>query len=112
MDWTTLFKSFYEVVRIRIACKDVNKTPAQRLYEMNLKLYLVDIEPELKETKGQYKDGTDGDDGDGGDDGQDKDGNANKENNDGGGPIVEENRGEDSKMKTPPLEFQSQKSQL
>jgi len=98
VDWATLFKSFYEVVRIKVACKDVRKIPAQRLYEMDLKIYLVDIEPELEETKGQSKDGADGDDGD---DGENKDGDGNKENNDGGGPVAEENRGEDYKMKTP-----------
>jgi hypothetical protein len=27
VDWSTLFKSFYETVRVKIACKDYKKIP-------------------------------------------------------------------------------------
>ncbi|XP_062191233.1 uncharacterized protein LOC133895039 [Phragmites australis] len=41
VDWSTLFKSFYEVIRIKISCKDPCKIPFERLYEMEGKRYLI-----------------------------------------------------------------------
>jgi hypothetical protein len=41
VDWSTLFKYFYEIARIKVACKDVRKIPQERLYEMNKKLYVI-----------------------------------------------------------------------
>jgi len=39
VDWPTMFKTFYEVVRVKVACKDWKKIPRQRLYEMGMKIY-------------------------------------------------------------------------
>ena len=38
VDWTTLFKTFYEEVRIKVMCRDPSKIPAERLYEMEKKI--------------------------------------------------------------------------
>ena len=46
VDWSTLFKTFYEVVRVKVACRDPSKIPAERLYEMNRKLFLLSFEVE------------------------------------------------------------------
>lgn len=66
VDWSTPFKSFYETVRVKIACKDYKKIPQERLYEMNKKLYVVNFTVEADIKKDETKQGTDGDDGDGG----------------------------------------------
>jgi hypothetical protein len=34
VDWTSLFKSFYEKVRVKIACRNPSKIPRERLFEM------------------------------------------------------------------------------
>jgi hypothetical protein len=44
VDWSTIFKSFYEVVRIKVSCRDVNKIPKDRLYEMNKDLFVVSFD--------------------------------------------------------------------
>jgi hypothetical protein len=41
VDWNSLFISFFSMVRIKIACKDLSKVPKKRLFEMNNKLYLI-----------------------------------------------------------------------
>lgn len=72
VDWSTLFKSFYEIVRVKVACKDFRKIPPERLYEMNRKLHVVSflVEADLEKVQGgQDNDGDGGDD-----DGQDDDG--------------------------------------
>jgi hypothetical protein len=46
VDWTTIFKTFYEVVRIKVACRDSSKIPKDRLYEMNKDLFVVSFEVE------------------------------------------------------------------
>ena len=63
VDWSTLFKSFYETVRVKVAYKNYTKIPQERLYEMNKKLHLVNFTVEAKneEPKGKQDDG--GDDG-------------------------------------------------
>jgi hypothetical protein len=38
-----LFKSLYEKVRIKLACRNLRKIPQERLYEMDRKLYLISI---------------------------------------------------------------------
>jgi hypothetical protein len=43
VDWTSLFKSFYEVVRIKVAVRSPSKIPVERLFEMDRKLYLITI---------------------------------------------------------------------
>lgn len=80
VDWATLFKSFYEVVRIKVAHKDVSKIPQDKLYEMNLKLFLVSmiVEGSEVQTRGTNGDGGDDDDdddkGNGKGDGKNEDG--------------------------------------
>jgi hypothetical protein len=46
VDWSTIFKTFYEVVRITVACKDTSKIPKDRLYEMGKGLFVVSFEVE------------------------------------------------------------------
>jgi hypothetical protein len=43
VDWALLFKSFYEKVRIKIACRDLLKIPPERLFEIDKRLYLISI---------------------------------------------------------------------
>jgi hypothetical protein len=43
VDWSSLFKSFYEKVRLKVACKNPLKIPAERLFEMDKKLYMINI---------------------------------------------------------------------
>jgi hypothetical protein len=43
VDWTSLFKSFYEKMRLKIACRNHLNIPKERLYEMNKKLFMLDI---------------------------------------------------------------------
>jgi hypothetical protein len=44
--WTTIFKTFYEVVRIKVACRDKSKIPKERLYEMNKNIFVVSFHVE------------------------------------------------------------------
>jgi hypothetical protein len=46
VDWSSLFKSFYEKVRPKVACRDPKKIPKGRLFELDKKLYLVSIQTE------------------------------------------------------------------
>jgi len=41
VDWPSIFKSFYEVVRVKVSCKDRSKIPIERLLEMKEKLYII-----------------------------------------------------------------------
>ncbi|KAM0892234.1 hypothetical protein ACQ4PT_025875 [Festuca glaucescens] len=41
VDWGTIFKSFYEVVRVQLAVKDIHKIPEERIYVMKKKFYWV-----------------------------------------------------------------------
>jgi hypothetical protein len=43
VDWSALFKSFYEEIRVKIACRNLRKIPAERLFELDKKLYFVTI---------------------------------------------------------------------
>jgi hypothetical protein len=43
VDWSSLFKSFYERVRLKVACRSPSKIPSERLFEMDKKLYMVSI---------------------------------------------------------------------
>jgi hypothetical protein len=69
VDWSALFKSFYEKVRIKIACRSPDKIPRERLFELDKKLYLVSISFEGVEHQGVGNSGGngDGDDPDGDD---------------------------------------------
>jgi hypothetical protein len=69
VDWSSLFKSFYDNVRIKIACRNPRKIPQERLLEMNKKLYLINIMVEGFEAEKNFKPGEeDGDDPYGGED--------------------------------------------
>ena len=46
VDWSTLFKSLYADVRLRISCKDASKIPPERVVEMNQELYLLRLKVE------------------------------------------------------------------
>jgi hypothetical protein len=69
VDWSALFKSFYEKVRIKIACRSLDKIPQERLFELDKKLYLVSISVEGVEHQEARNSGDNGDGDDpGGDD--------------------------------------------
>ncbi|XP_051196668.2 uncharacterized protein [Lolium perenne] len=46
VDWGKIFKSFYEVVRIQLAVKSVEKIPEERIYVMKKKFYWLAFEVE------------------------------------------------------------------
>lgn len=72
VDWATVFKTFYETVRIKVAYREASKIPRGRLYEMNKKLHLVDFEVETDDNKGKGIAIDNGDDG--GNDGHNREG--------------------------------------
>ena len=41
--WNGMFKSFYEKVRIKVACRDPCKIPFRRIIEMKKKLFMLDF---------------------------------------------------------------------
>jgi hypothetical protein len=62
VDWSSLFKSFYEDVRIKIACMSPSKIPPERLFELDKKVYLITIVTEGYELKNGESSKGDGDD--------------------------------------------------
>ncbi|KAJ1278719.1 hypothetical protein BS78_04G100100 [Paspalum vaginatum] len=63
VEWSTLFKSFYVTVRVKIFCRD--PIPPERLFEIEKKLFLVSllVEGEVREqSDGGTDDGNDGHD--------------------------------------------------
>jgi hypothetical protein len=67
VDWSALFKSFYEKIRVKIACRNPRKIPGERLFELDKKLYLVTILVEGFESKdadGRADEDNNGDDDD------------------------------------------------
>jgi hypothetical protein len=72
VDWSSLFKSVYEKVRVRVACRNLGKIPMERLFEMDNKLYMLSIPVEglehREEGRSDKDDGDHGDDEDGTDD--------------------------------------------
>jgi hypothetical protein len=63
VDWASLFKSFYEKVRLKVACRNPRKIPRERLFELDKKLYLVSILIEgVEPAKGDDLDGDNGND--------------------------------------------------
>ena len=101
VDWATLFKTFYEVVRVKISYKDPMKIPADRLFEMNKKIFLVSFLVEREAEKELKSKGTDDRGGD--DDNLDNDDEADDLDDDGveKPPTTEFQAGESSKVKTP-----------
>jgi hypothetical protein len=55
VDWASLFKNFYENVRINIVFRNLTKIPFERLFELDKKLYLVNIVVEGFEQRGPSK---------------------------------------------------------
>jgi hypothetical protein len=62
VNWSSLFKSFYERVRKKIACRSPVKIPEERLFEMDKKLYMLSIVVEGLEHKDEDKSEKGGDD--------------------------------------------------
>lgn len=94
-------KTFYEVVRVKVSCKDPSKIPAERLYEMDRKLFVVDFEVKKEEDIGQTGNG--GDNG-GDDDKLDNDDDADDLSDDGNPEKTQTKQtqtGDKSKLKTP-----------
>jgi len=71
VDWPTIFKSFYEVVRVKLACRAPAKIPMERLFEMMRKLYLISFTVENEDK--QIAESTNPEDHDNDDDNQDDD---------------------------------------
>jgi hypothetical protein len=46
VDWNSLFASFFSMVRVKIASKDVTKIPSKRLFEMKNNLYVIQFKVE------------------------------------------------------------------
>jgi len=102
VDWATLFKTFYQVVRVKFSCKDPMKIPTDRLFEMNKKIFLVSFLVEREAEKELKSKGTD--DGCGDDDNLDNDDEADDLDDDDGvekPPTIEFQARDISKMKTP-----------
>lgn len=53
VDWVEIFKRFYEVIRIKLAVKDISKIPEERLFGMMKKLYLLYIIVEDEPNRGR-----------------------------------------------------------
>jgi hypothetical protein len=73
VDWSTLFKPFYEVVRIKVACRDIQKIPQEKLYEMDKGLFVVAFEVEGEKAANAGQPGNDDNGGDDGDSKKDND---------------------------------------
>jgi hypothetical protein len=103
VDWSTLFKTFYETVRVKMACKDYKKMPRDRLFEMNKKLHVVSFTVEVDGEEGTGKQDDEG--GDGGDDdhkGEDEEADDLFDTDDDGAPPKEDHSANhNSSMKTP-----------
>jgi hypothetical protein len=70
VDWSSLFKLFYERIRVKVVCRNPLKIPSERLFELDKKLFLVSMavegyeqEAKSKSTKGDDDDDDQGDDG-------------------------------------------------
>jgi hypothetical protein len=80
VDWANLFKTFYEVVRVKIASKDCKKIPKVRLFEFNRKLHVVSLVEGMEDQDAVKPDGgDDGGDDNGNDDGLDDNGKDDEE---------------------------------
>lgn len=61
VDWNGIFKSFYELIRVKVAYRDPLKIPFKRLVEMKRKLYLLFFAVEGFEQVGEDSGGDDDD---------------------------------------------------
>jgi hypothetical protein len=78
VDWASLFKSLYEKVRIKIACRNPAEVPQERLFELDKKLYMITILVEGYENEQK----ADNDDNHGDDDDDDQKDSEGKDNSD------------------------------
>lgn len=103
VDWATIFNTFYEVVRIKVSCKDSRKIPPERLYEMDRKLFkvkfMVEFEGGEKQPGARNDNGGDGGDKDPFDDDEADD--LDDDDNIEMAKDKEPGIGDGSKMKTP-----------
>lgn len=62
VDWYSLFTNHFEMVRIKLKCKDPKKIPAQRVLEMADSLYIINYTvADLEQLQGKSENGEDGD---------------------------------------------------
>ena len=59
VDWQHSFQNFYETVRLKVACKDPNKIPTERVFGMQGRLYRLFIEVEPIPDPAENGDGED-----------------------------------------------------
>jgi hypothetical protein len=64
VDWNSLFASFFGMVRVKIACKEVAKISGKRMFEMKQNTYLIQFKVENGEGIKDGRDNIDGDDND------------------------------------------------
>ena len=83
VDWNGILKSFYEKIRVKIACRDPRKIPFERSVEMKKKLYLLFFIVEGFEQIDEDNDGGDDDPGLNNLDGNNKDNNKDAPGKDG-----------------------------
>jgi hypothetical protein len=62
VDWSSLFKSFYKKVRLKVVVRDPKKIPHERLFELDKKLYMISISVEGLDEVADEKSGDDSDD--------------------------------------------------
>ncbi|XP_051213052.2 uncharacterized protein [Lolium perenne] len=102
VDWGTIFKSFYEVVRVQLAVKDIHKIPEERIYVMKKKFYWVIFEVEKVAGDGGNDSNNDDNDPDGEDPGCEDGQEGFDELED-----MNEGGGDDSHTQTPGVQFGS-----
>ncbi|XP_040254648.1 uncharacterized protein [Aegilops tauschii subsp. strangulata] len=56
VDWHTIFRSFYEKVRVQVAVRDPSKIPRDRVVEINHELYLLNFSVERDADNGTTSD--------------------------------------------------------
>jgi hypothetical protein len=60
VDWHEIFRSFYRVLRLRVAVRDISKVPSSRVMEFGGKLYLLSLS--IVPDAGNGENNDDGDD--------------------------------------------------
>lgn len=106
IDWQGLFQSFYEVVRVKIKCRDFSKILSHRLFCMKNDLYMLYLTVERPPTVSAKPD--DGKDRDNGDDpgsgGEKGDGGGKSDEGDKNDKTDEDGLGEDDNLNDEDLE--------
>ena len=104
VDWARIFKSFYEVARVKVACRDPKKIPSERLFRMMKKLYLLSFSVEHEqqmENNGKEQGNDDDDKGDGDEDLDEVDDLDDEPNNNAQDENMNLDRGEPRRSRTP-----------